>query len=461
MDLLLLSWRYLVARPITLVSMLSVTVGLIAIVVVDSVMSGFLNEQRSTIRGLSPDVTITVDALAAETTDELLGRLRNDPRIRSAQPRAEAAAMHRAEGAPAFLGADRIGSSYFVNLLGIESAELAEGMRGSLAPTVLPTGSEAGPEIRRFLATSTVERPEEPFWLDPSDPYWRERLPADYRNFDAEDLTPIIFGRYLAVQFQYWPGTVVQIATLAGTPRAGERLIPRTRPFVVVGTFSSRDRAFDDTHALVPRDRLVDFAALPVAIHELALEVVGDPATVRDALRVDLAPLGVVPATIETWEDRRHLLLGAVLGERRVMNIAMFFVVIVATFSLFVTLHQMVRRKTRDIGVLLSLGASAMHVGRLFLLCGLMVTFAGSLLGLFGGIALAHWLNPLLDLIERCTGFRLFDRQLFSFKSLPVQIEFGRLLGYAVASVVCGTLFTLLPASRAARLTPLEALRHE
>lgn len=459
MDLLLIAWRYLVARPITLVSMLSVTVGLVAIVVVDSVMSGFLNEQRSNIRGLSPDVTVTVDALDEAAIATLLAQLRADPGVVSAEPRAEAAAMHRGAGTTAYLGADRIGQSYFVNLLGMEPAELVDGLRGSLAPTVVPAGSEVHAEVRRFLATSNVMRPDDPFWFDPADPHWRDRMPPDARFRD--DLTPILFGRHLAATFQYWPGTVVSIATLAGELRDGARLAVRTRDFVVVGTFSSGDRSFDDTHALVPRERLVDFAALAHPVQEIALDVAGEPAAARDRLRAALAATGVPPDAIETWEDRRHLLLGAVLGERRVMNVAMFFVVIVATFSLFVTLHQMVRRKTRDIGVLVALGAPAMHAGRLFLLCGLLVTLAGSLLGLFGGIALAHWLNPLLDLVERISGFRLFDRNLFSFKSLPVQIEFGRLLGYTAASVVCGTLFTLLPAWRAARLDPVEALRHE
>jgi lipoprotein-releasing system permease protein len=248
---------------------------------------------------------------------------------------------------------------------------------------------------------------------------------------------------------------------MAGKPEAGVPLKPRTRDFVVVGTFATRDSNFDVTHAVVPRARLVDFAALAAPIQELALTVDGEPAAMRDRLAALLADARLAPGAIETWEDRRRLLLGAVESERRVMNVAMFFVVIVATFSLFVTLHQMVRRKTRDIGVLAALGSSRARAGLLFLVCGLIVTLAGSLVGLVGGMGLAHWLNPLLDLIERCTGWRLFAGHLFRFKALPVQVDLSRLLGYAAVSIGCGTLFTLLPAWRAARLDPVEALRHE
>ncbi|MSR46400.1 MAG: ABC transporter permease [Planctomycetes bacterium] len=454
-DLLLIAWRYLVARPITLVSTLSVTVGLMAIVVVDSVMSGFLGEQRALIRALAADVSIAVDELPPAESAKLLEELRARADVTSASPRAEAAAMHRGAGFPAMIGAPKIGNSYFVNLVGFESAELAGPLRHVLAPSLsaaLPSG------VAQFLGASTVARPEDPFWIDRGDPYWHARLDEAARH---GPLRPILFGRHLAYQFGYRPGMVVTIATLGGKLTPGERPPVLSWEFVVVGTFATRDRSFDETHAIVPREQLVEFAALETPTQEIALWVTGEPAATRAELQRELASRGVKPGAIETWEDQRRLLLGAVESERRVMNVAMFFVVIVATFSLFVTLHQMVRRKTRDVGILAALGASPMHAGKLFLLCGMIVTLAGSLCGLVGGMALAHWLNPLLDLIENLTGWRLFDRQLFSFKSLPVLIETTRLLGYALGSVVCGTLFTLLPAWRAARLDAVEALRHD
>jgi lipoprotein-releasing system permease protein len=95
------------------------------------------------------------------------------------------------------------------------------------------------------------------------------------------------------------------------------------------------------------------------------------------------------------------------------------------------------------------------------MLCGLMVTAAGALAGFLGGLALTHWLNPLLDGVEHATGWRLFDRTLFQFEALPIRVDLGRIGWYALATVVCGTLFTLLPSWSAARLDPVEALRHE
>ena len=455
MDLLLIAWRYLVARPITLVSTLSVIVGLMAIVVVDSVMSGFLGEQRTLIRALSPDVSIALDGFDAAQREALARKLAADTDVTTAAARVDVSAIHYCRELPIYIAAPKLGDSYFVNLVGMESAELTGPLRHVLDATSL---SGISASAQSFLGSSTVARADDPFWFDVDDAWWQKRLPADQRHIG--DLVPVLFGRHLAYQFDYRPGTVLTLATFRGALQAGAASPPSTWKFVVVGTFVTRDRSFDDTHALVPRAALVGFAGLDTDAHEQAVWGRGAPNELRDRLRRDLAGL-VEPEAIQSWEDRRALLLGAVESERRVMNVAMFFVVIVATFSLFVTLHQLVRRKTRDIGILCALGAPPMRAGRLFLLCGLIVTLAGSVGGLAGGIALAHWLNPLLDLIERLTGFRLFDRLLFSFNDLPVQIEFGRLIWYGIASVACGTLFTLVPASRAARQDPVEALRHE
>jgi ABC-type lipoprotein release transport system permease subunit len=454
-DVLLIAWRYLVARPITLVSTLSVMIGLAAIVVVDSVMSGFLGEQRALIRALAPDVSIAIDTLDDGERAALRTRLAEESGVETVAARAEVSAIHYCRDHPSFIAAPKLGDSYFVNLIGLDRAELAGPLRHVLDPRTFGRASAAA---RAFVGASPVPRRDDPFWFDVDDEWWQSRLPADRRH--RGDLVPILFGCHLAYQFGYLPGTVVSLATFRGELKAGQAAPPATREFVVVGTFATRDRAFDDTHALAPREALVSFAGLDRQAHELTVWGSNDPDELRDSLRGSLAGV-VAPAAIRSWEDRRALLLGAVESERRVMNVAMFFVVIVATFSLFATLHQLVRRKTRDIGILCALGAPPLRAGRLFMLCGLLVTLAGSIGGLAGGIALAHWLNPLLDVVERFTGFRLFNREWFSFDRLPVQVEFGRLLWYGLASVACGTLFTLLPASRAARLRPVEALRHE
>ncbi len=465
MDLLLVAWRYLVARPITLVSTLSVTVGLAAIVVVDSVMNGFLAEQRSMIRALSPDVSVDVGDLPAGQAEALLAELRAMGEVRAASPRVEVPAIHgEADEPSAMMTVPGHGDEHFLNLIGIDPAEALHGQGViDFARFLAHERCEYAEQAGRFGADSRcplrVRQLDAPFSFDPSDPFWRSRMDDEYRHRD--DLIPVVFGEELASRFGYRVGSVITASTFAGDPWHDERLKVRQHQFVVAGAFVTRDRHFDVTHALVPRDRLAEFAGLVSPLQELAVAAapgLSEPA-LRDLLRGRLA--GVAAAAIQTWADRRSLLLGAVENERRVMNVAMFFVVIVATFSLFVTLHQMVRRKTRDIGVLAALGAPPLHAGRLFALCGLIVTGAGALFGFVGGLLLTRWLNPLLDGVERATGWRLFDPRIFQFEGLPIRVDLGRIGWYALATVACGTLFTLLPSLRAARLDPVEALRHE
>ena len=464
MDLLLVAWRYLIARPITLVSTLSVTVGLTAIVVVDSVMNGFLAEQRSLIRALAPDVSIDVSRFRDARADTLLAAVRANPEVKAASPRVETPAIHGEIGSASYVAVPGRGEEHFVELIGIEPGEAS------------PDGAVI--DLRRFLAHERcrlrellgaaegtrcplqVDRIEDPFWFVADDPVWRARMPSEYRYRD--DLIPILFGEELATHFFYGLGSVITISTLGGDPWRDKEMRILQRQFVVVGSFTTRDDHFDVTHALVPRGELVRFAQLEPPMQEIAVASTdGDATALRDRLRLELSGAGVPADAIETWVDRKSLLLGAVENERKVMNVAMFFVVIVATFSLFVTLHQMVRRKTRDIGVLAALGATPLDAGRLFMICGLMVTAAGALLGFFGGLLLTYYLNPLLGLVERTTGLRLFERKLFQFDELPILVDADRIGWYALATVVCGTLFTLLPSWRAARLDPIEALRHE
>jgi lipoprotein-releasing system permease protein len=462
-DLLLLAWRYLVARPITLVSTLSVTVGLAAVVVVDSVMNGFLAEHQAMIRALAPDVIVDVSTIPPARAERVLAELRASDDVRAASPRVEVPAIHGETDQPAaFLAIPGHGAEHFVEMVGVDPQEAM----ASTAVVELPrflghdrcleSGGTAGFAGACRLRVRDLSHP---FAFDCTDPWWRGQMAREYWRRD--DLVPIVFGELLAESFEYRIGSVLTISTFAGDPAGKEPLAVRQQQFVVVGAFVTRDKHFDLTHALVPRDALVAFAALPTPMHEIAVAAAGPftEAQLRDRLRARLA--GVPEERIETWADRKSLLLGAVENERRVMNVAMFFVVIVATFSLFMTLHQMVRRKTRDIGVLGSLGAPPLRAGKLFLLCGLFVTVAGAILGFLGGLLLTHWLNPLLDLVKRWTGWQLFDPKLFQFDRLPIGVDVGRIGWYALATVVCGTLFTLLPSMSAARLDPVEALRHE
>jgi len=456
-DILLVAWRYLVARPITLVSMASVTINLAAIVVVDSVMNNFLSQHQAMIRALAPDATIELPKRTAAEAEEIAAAVAASPLARAVARRVEIPCLHRPlHEAPQGIGLPGVGGNYFVQLLGIDPADerkvidLDQFLRHDHCFHL------SGDDQCAFQVADLGD----PFRFAIDDPYWQVRVDAGLRHRD--DLIPVLFGETLARTCGLGIGNVVTILTPKSTGD-GRSQAARSRDFVLVGTFVAADRHFEVTHALAPRAAVADFAGLdPGAFQELA--IVGaagqTPELLRDGLRVALAGR-VDPAAVVAWTDQKGKLLGAVENERRIMNVSMFFVVVVATFSLFMTLHQMVRLKTRDIGVLAAMGAGAGRAERLFLLCGVLVTLAGVTFGVAVGLALTHWLNPILELVKRTTGFELFDSTIFNFRMLPTSPDPRRIGWYVLGSVVCGTLFTLIPSLRAARLDPVEALRHE
>ena len=462
MDILLVAWRYLIARPINLVSMSSVMVGLAAIVVVDSVMNGFLGQQRTMIRALAPDVTIERGDLDAAAFDAIRARVAAEPDVRGVSARLEVPCIYLPmHEAPQGIGLPGISGNFFVEVLGLDPDD--ERKVVDLDPFLQHDRCEylSDPTLgtRRDVCTLQVRRVDRPFEFSVDDPEWQGLVDPEYRYND--NLIPLVLGERLAGRCRLAVGNVISVLTQKPIGD-GETIAARSRLFVIVGTFVALDPHYEVTHALAPRAPVADFAGVAAAADRLAVagRAGTTPIALRERLRADLADV-VAPARIVSWTDQKGLLLGAVENERKIMNVAMFFVVVVATFSLFMTLHQMVRLKTRDLGVLSAMGSSPGRAGRLFLLCGGLVTLAGTVLGIVVGLALTHWLNVILDAVHAATGFRLFDPSYFAFRQLPTQIDPQRIAWYVLGTVVCGTLFTLLPSLYAARLVPVEALRDE
>lgn len=181
-----------------------------------------------------------------------------------------------------------------------------------------------------------------------------------------------------------------------------------------------------------------------------------DEAVVRDALRAGLASRGVEPGSIQTWADKKARLLGAVENERRALIIVLFLMVVVACFNLLLTLHIMVSQKTRDIGILTAMGSTPLRAASVFLLCGVLVSVVGSLLGMIVGLLLTRNINEILGML----GIRMFRQDVYLFQSVPTEVDFQRIALFVGLTLSCSILFSLLPSLRAARLDPVEALRH-
>lgn len=164
---------------------------------------------------------------------------------------------------------------------------------------------------------------------------------------------------------------------------------------------------------------------------------------------------------ISTWIEEHSTFLDALVVEKNVMFYLLFFIMIVAAFGIMSAQITFVVQKTREIGMLKALGASSFQIMSVFLGQSLMVGVIGVSVGLGLGRLAVGYRNEFLGLLRRLFNFELFPAKLYMFNQLPALIVPGDVAIICGASLVICVLAGLFPALNAARLHPVEALRHD
>jgi lipoprotein-releasing system permease protein len=183
-----------------------------------------------------------------------------------------------------------------------------------------------------------------------------------------------------------------------------------------------------------------------------------DGEAVRDRLRAAFRP---ELYGIYTWRDKQGPLLAAVQMETAILNVLLFMIIAVAGFGILAIFYMIVVEKTRDIGILKSLGAPARGVMGIFLGYGLSLGLVGSCVGLGIGLLFVRYINQIADLLGRVTGQKVFDPSIYYFYSIPTIVEPRTVACIVAGAVIIAVMASILPARRAAGLHPVEALRYE
>jgi len=147
--------------------------------------------------------------------------------------------------------------------------------------------------------------------------------------------------------------------------------------------------------------------------------------------------------------------------ETAILNVLLFLIIAVAGLGILAIFFMIVVEKTRDIGILKSLGASGRGIQSIFLTYGLSLGMVGSGVGMVLGLLFVVKINEIAALLSYITGQEVFDPNIYYFYKIPTIID-----PFTIAWIVCGAmtiavLASVMPARRAARLHPVEALRHE
>ncbi|HIE99095.1 MAG TPA: ABC transporter permease [Fuerstia sp.] len=188
---------------------------------------------------------------------------------------------------------------------------------------------------------------------------------------------------------------------------------------------------------------------------QIKLHDYNDSEEVVKRLRAAFPPGAV---SVSTWEAKQGLLLSAVEVETAILNVLLFMIIAVAGFGILAIFFMIVVEKTRDIGILKSLGASSKGVMSIFLSYGLGLGVVGSAAGVAMGLLFVRYINEIEDGLSWMTGRKVFDEKIYYFFEIPTQVNPLMVMWVAVGAIAIAVLASVLPARRASRLHPVRAL---
>ena len=162
-----------------------------------------------------------------------------------------------------------------------------------------------------------------------------------------------------------------------------------------------------------------------------------------------------------TWRERQAKFI-APIQKQRTLVVTMFGIIsLVSVVLIFVIFYTIVVQKTRDIGVMKAVGASSFGVGQIFLVYGSMIGLVGAIFGCIGGYYFVRYINPIQDALDKWIGFRVWSKEWFLFEKIPNEVDLSTALYIMGGAIVAGVLGAIIPAIRAGRMQPVEALRYE
>lgn len=264
--------------------------------------------------------------------------------------------------------------------------------------------------------------------------------------------------------FTVLPGDDIKLTMpTAGTP-------PRAvdDSFTVVDLYESKMHEYDSSFVFVPLQRIQKLRGMidpatgvgNVTAIQIRLKDPQDGPIVRELLRnASEFPPGVFH--VATWRDKQGPLLAAVQMETAILNVLLFMIIAVAGFGILAIFFMIVVEKTRDIGIMKSLGASSSGVMGIFLGYGLGLGCVGSGVGMTLGLLFVKYINEIADGLAYCTGQEVFDPSIYYFYEIPAIVDPFTVSWIVAGAVAIAVLASISPAIRAARLHPVEALRYE
>lgn len=569
---LLLSWRYLRTRFIALASIVSVTLGVATLIVVNSVMSGFVFEMKTRLHGILSDIEVaapllgqishpdvhmriirdvlgddiqsmtgvvrspamvtfnvhgrqmTQQVMLLGIDDESFGKVTDFHPYLQNENKKEAFTFNLEEtGYPEYVSDSgwqyrrakakqqkridlmrRQQQAYYDTVAADYIEDNAEQFQQTAYTQPAPlTDQEREVEYRPLpvqapdfdkihsakAALDASKRPETDAFtvrdgkiyrkFKPYDSHAQFRTqpdPDDFFDPEEDQHTGIILGLAISKRktldeagnkkdfYMVRPGDDVQVIFAT----VGQNAKPVSENCTLVDFYSSNMHEYDSSFAFVPIKELQKVRGMmdpltgdaTVSSIQIKMKPGADLDKARDALIAKFPP-EQYPYDIHTWQDTQRPLLSAVNMELTILNLLLFMIIAVAGFGILATFFMIVVEKTKDIGVLKALGAPSSGVMSIFLGYGMSLGMVGTGAGIVLGLLFVRYINQIAEGVQIVTGQEVFDPEIYYFSEIPTIVSPLMVVLVGLGAISIAVLASVLPALRAARLHPVEALRYE
>lgn len=234
---------------------------------------------------------------------------------------------------------------------------------------------------------------------------------------------------------------------------------PRIKTYNVSAIFEVGMSVYDSSIVFMPLTE----AQLYFNIEGLAQTIeiyVQDPDNL-DRIKVAIEDAAQRPMLMSDWRDRNQSFFSALQVERNVMFMILTLIVLVAILNIISGLIMLVKDKGRDIAILRTMGATSGSIMRIFLMTGSAIGVAGTLAGVVLGVVVCINVESIRQFFSWISGTTIFNPELYYLSKLPAKMDVGETLTVVLMALFLSFIATLLPAWRAAKLDPVEALRYE
>jgi len=234
--------------------------------------------------------------------------------------------------------------------------------------------------------------------------------------------------------------------------------LPRQKSFIITSIFDSGLADFDNNVAFINLNSLEEFFNYSSDDRNLEL-FLKDPQNIEN--QKEITQRIFEDEFVYSWADMNSSLFSALKVERNVMFIILSLIIIVAAFNIISGLTILVKNKTKDIGILKSIGVQNKSIVKIFFLVGILIGTSATIFGIFLGVTFSLYVENLRQFLSNTFNISLFPEEIYFLSKMPSEINISSITLIALCSIFITIIVSIFPAMKAAKLDPIKSLKYE